>query len=796
MKMRSFILAALALALPLAGAKAITFTNNTAIGVGNTTYDGQDIIVSGCTLTVDGPHAFASLLVTNSGAVTHSPAPNGETNNRLNLTILGDLSVSGDSRIDVNGRGFITGQGPGQGGSCGSTGGGGGGHGGQGGSGSGCGGGSAYGSLTQPTSWGSGGGRHYYGGVAGAGGGAVRLNVAGVLTVDGQLSAQGTDGQSNGSFGTGGGSGGSIYLTVGTLAGAGVISANGGSAPVPGGGGGGGRIAILCGTETFTGTQCAYGGTGLVRGGAGTVYTKTVAETVGRVRLDNGGASGAMTPVSSSEAFSLTLSNGAQAYPSESLTLGGLSVMTNGLLTYLDQQVGIELTVLGDAVIGLGGRISADGKGYGTGQGTGAGGNCGTTGGGGGGHGGQGGSGSGCGGGSAYGSLTQPTIWGSGGGRCEYVATAGSGGGAVRLSVAGVLTVDGHLSAKGTDGAVNGSYGTGGGSGGSIYLTVGTLAGAGVIAANGGSGPVPGGGGGGGRIAIYRHTVAGPVTVSIGAYGGSGYQVGGFGSIYLATNMLPLEVSAFSPTGTLRQSVSSVDIAFNQPVRRETFSPEDVLITAPSGQMPSGDITVTPLSAASYRIGFGSQAAVGTYLVQVGPHIENLYGQEMAEAYVGSFAITNPIISGFVKRTNGVALPNVLLSAGGALSTATDTNGSYALTVPPSWSGTLTPSLAGWVFTPPSLSYVSLTADATNQNFTANLAEAMVLTTTASGSALNFRWPSAVGLSYQLQSATNLPVTTWLNEGLPFPGTGGVLTTNFSLGPEPSKFFRLRLLDD
>jgi hypothetical protein len=55
--------------------------------VGNTTYDGQDIVVSGCTLTVDGPHAFASLLVTNSGAVTHSTAPNGETNNLVDISM-------------------------------------------------------------------------------------------------------------------------------------------------------------------------------------------------------------------------------------------------------------------------------------------------------------------------------------------------------------------------------------------------------------------------------------------------------------------------------------------------------------------------------------------------------------------------------------------------------------------------------------------------------------------------------------------------------------------------------------
>ena len=67
------------------------------------------------------------------------------------------------------------------------------------------------------------------------------------------------------------------------------------------------------------------------------------------------------------------------------------------------------------------------------------------------------------------------------------------------------------------------------------------------------------------------------------------------------------------------------------------------------------------------------------------------------------------------------------------------------------------------------------------------------LSTTRSGGALNFRWPSAGGLSYQLQSATNLPATIWFNEGPPFPGTGGTVGTNLSLGPEPKRFFRLQI---
>jgi hypothetical protein len=51
-------------------------------------------------------------------------------------------------------------------------------------------------------------------------------------------------------------------------------------------------------------------------------------------------------------------------------------------------------------------------------------------------------------------------------------------------------------------------------------------------------------------------------------------------------------------------------------------------------------------------------------------------------------------------------------------------------------------------------------------------------------------------LSYQLQSATNLPAASWLNEGAPLNGTGGLLTNSFPIGAQPRKFFRLLLLEN
>src|ERR1035437_10475944 len=95
MKTRIAMLAtALAVAFQTATALAVVITTNTTIAIGVTTYDGQDIVVSNCTLTVNGPHPFTSLLVASNGVVTHTADPAGTTSNRLDLTILTDATVA------------------------------------------------------------------------------------------------------------------------------------------------------------------------------------------------------------------------------------------------------------------------------------------------------------------------------------------------------------------------------------------------------------------------------------------------------------------------------------------------------------------------------------------------------------------------------------------------------------------------------------------------------------------------------------------------------------------------------
>lgn len=68
----AFLLVALQLPGTLCTSSAATFASDTLIGITDSSFDGQDIIVSNCTLTVDGSHAFNSLQVLAGGKLTHS----------------------------------------------------------------------------------------------------------------------------------------------------------------------------------------------------------------------------------------------------------------------------------------------------------------------------------------------------------------------------------------------------------------------------------------------------------------------------------------------------------------------------------------------------------------------------------------------------------------------------------------------------------------------------------------------------------------------------------------------------
>jgi hypothetical protein len=257
-----------------------TFFNKT-IGSNNKDHEDDDIIIDGCTVTVNGPHRFNSLTIINGGKLTCSEESG------VSLLILGDLIVGDDASVDLDGKGYPPGYGPGAGGDGKNAGGGG--HGGNGGAGdANAVGGQTYDSETEPSMPGSGGGYGVHKDKSvdgGYGGGSILIAVRGELQLNGRISANGTSGQTYegyfennlADYGTclgGGGAGGSIYIEADMLSGAGSITADGGNggylAPRQGrptavagaGGGGGGRIVLRYATPSaFSGTLSVQGGT-------------------------------------------------------------------------------------------------------------------------------------------------------------------------------------------------------------------------------------------------------------------------------------------------------------------------------------------------------------------------------------------------------------------------------------------------------------------------------------------------------------------------------------------------------
>ncbi len=375
-------------------------------------------------------------------------------------------------------------------------------------------GGGTYGSITQPTDLGSGGGTSTANGAEGRrGGGVIRLTVGGTLTVDGQITADGSGADSD----AGSGSGGSIWIETSDFDGFGFVSADGGrggdnsfSDGLLGGCGGGGRIAIyVSGTSSFIDENIrAFGGNASRDGGAGTVYYQRSGDVPPDLIIDN----------ADNTAGEFTELTGSITIP------GDLIIRDAGKLGHDLEDDSLHLNVARNLIIDPNSIFSVNSRGFGSGEGQGAG-NGGANAGGGG-YGGNGGNGSSSDGGIAYGSESEPIDLGSGGGFGPGTCVGGRGGGAIRVSVGGTMTINGTVSADGGNGTSGGCNG-GGGSGGSIWITACELGGFGFISSTGGNGPGGAGGGSGGRIAIYSLDPANPgFTGSIESDGSDGGEDG------------------------------------------------------------------------------------------------------------------------------------------------------------------------------------------------------------------------------------------------------------------------------
>ncbi|NLE67538.1 MAG: hypothetical protein GX608_08975, partial [Lentisphaerae bacterium] len=262
------------------GAAAAMVTANAAL----TVTENITLLTNG-TLVLNRPSLIRNgLYIFGGGTLTHSSNNDTEVN-KIDLVVHGDVGVEEGGSVNVLGKGYAVGKGPGTAG------------GGQGVAGASYGGrgayyssdtpGNCYGSFFAPTNLGSGGGYS-------AGGGAIIIAASGTICIDGLFIADGAQAQHYQ------GSGGSVFLTAGALAGLGRISANGGDMTGSAAAAGGGRVSLVItnmgaefsaflGTIEARSTVLLPACSSAVGGGAGTIYFKCWSDHPGRgmVLVDN-----------------------------------------------------------------------------------------------------------------------------------------------------------------------------------------------------------------------------------------------------------------------------------------------------------------------------------------------------------------------------------------------------------------------------------------------------------------------------------------------------------------------------
>ncbi|MBE2213613.1 MAG: carboxypeptidase regulatory-like domain-containing protein, partial [Opitutaceae bacterium] len=374
----------------------------------------------------------------------------------------------------------------------------------------------AYGNGYEPTTPGQ--GAAFYDNEQTAGGGAIRLIVDGTLTLDGEISADGSGTPAASQVFHGGATGGSIWVTAGTLTGAGRFTADALSAAyntsvTSYGQSGGGRIAVYAGSDAgFTGWTPTTVNSGGGAAQAGTLVIAIGAPGTQAMRIPARvdfpqDIQLALQSLTLDNNATLSLGGGTALSIAGALTLGDAATLLcqgKNVAAQVDGAwagAGVSIQAA-SVVVPATAKISADGQGYVDGAGPGfATGSTYATGAA------YGGMASGAGAMAAYGSSLRPIDLGSSGEAGSNVTTAG--GGAIKLTVTGSLILEGSITANGTGTGPGTGRSHGGATGGSLWITAHTLTGSGTITANAmpsvfiNNVPSNGGQSSGGRIALY-----------------------------------------------------------------------------------------------------------------------------------------------------------------------------------------------------------------------------------------------------------------------------------------------------
>jgi hypothetical protein len=162
----------------------------------------------------------------------------------------------------------------------------------------------------------------------------------------------------------------------------------------------------------------------------------------------------------------------------------------------------------------------------------------------------------------------------------------------------------------------------------------------------------------------------------------------------------------------------------------------------------------------------------------------------MSQVYTGTFTVVLPAIEGTITDAKGHPVPGVLLQSTGFSQAVSDGNGHYKVGFVPGSFFTVTPAKDGLMFVPGSMSYSSVIAAITNQNYVAVDTIAPPVTATVQGANLVIEWHGYSGVRYQLLYSTNL--VNWLPCGVVATGSNSLVQMPVPVDTQPMKFFRVR----
>ena len=93
-------------------------------------------------------------------------------------------------------------------------------------------------------------------------------------------------------------------------------------------------------------------------------------------------------------------------------------------------------------------------------------------------------------------------------------------------------------------------------------------------------------------------------------------------------------VVAATPDGSINSSggLSTVQLTFNEEINPATFTSAQVTLTGPGGVIPTGNVSVTPVSGSNdheFAVSFPAQTAAGTYTLKVASTVQDWYGNAL-----------------------------------------------------------------------------------------------------------------------------------------------------------------------